>query len=293
MSDSELIEQTLQGNREAFSELVRRYRSFVFAQAYHQIRGVAEAEDITQEVFLRAYRQLPQLRQKAQFSHWLRSITLRIGLNWLRRPYRLIPIDDYDAPEIQALMVHQSPPTPEEEYERIQLRKQVVDALASLPNPQQEALILYSFQGHSYREIATYLDVPVSTIKGRIYSARKNLQREMLAMMSQYLGFHEPAEDAIQHLVSFGPQAQQVSSFAEVLENEGYQIGTVVQRETLLQTVSISPPEALLLDIKDESDLSLVQELVAMAPDTAIISVFCPRPEATPGKGIHFWFNAD
>ena len=263
MSDAELIEKTLCGNREAFSELVKRYRDFVFAQAYHRIQSFAEADDITQEVFLKAYCQLPQLNHPAQFTSWLRSIALRTCLNWVRHPRQLIPIGDNDTSEIHALMIQDAPPTPEEEFEEIQLRKKVWEALSSLPDPQQEALILYSFQERSYREIAAFLDVPISTIKGRIYSARKRLQKEMMTMMSEYLGAHESSEEEISYLLSFGPLARQAASLADVLRDKGYQLSTVTKREALLKAVSESPPEALLLDIEDEGDLALVQELVA------------------------------
>ena len=275
-TDTELVKRANRGDRAAFGELVKRYQGAVYGLAYHKIRSFTEAEDIVQETFLRAYRRLSQLRDPAKFGGWLRSIALHICDNWLRQPRRLVPIEDYDAADVTALMISNGPPTPEEEYQQLQLREKVWSALKSLPDSHQETVVLYCIENRSYNEIAAFLEVPVSTVKGRLYTARKKLRKETFAIAREFFGTNKTSGDLMHHrILSFGPLAKQVMSLSEHLEKEGYHISITTDRESLLKTFPKLQPEAILLDIRDEEDLSLVKDLVALSPDTAIIPVLC------------------
>src|SRR5947208_13216264 len=85
--DSELIQRVLRGERSAFDALVGRYHAAVFRQALHRVRHPEDAEEVAQNVFVKAYLGLPRLQRAADFEHWLRVITSRESISWLRRAH--------------------------------------------------------------------------------------------------------------------------------------------------------------------------------------------------------------
>src|SRR5262249_15429666 len=157
---SELIQQVLQGNRSAFDTLVARYHADVLRQALRRVRRQEDAEEVAQNVFVKAYVGLPRLQRTADFEHWLRVITARESITWLRRT----------RPEPETTPEHEpiedGAASPEEALLAAELRAAVRRALDSLPEHERRVAHAYYFDGASYREIERRYGLAHSSIAG-------------------------------------------------------------------------------------------------------------------------------
>ena len=187
-TDGQLVKQTLQGNLSSFDLLFQRYRGIVYGLTYHWTRNLADAQDLTQETFYRAYEKLGQLRDPEKFAVWLR----RIATNMCRRWQRGLPdaVLSIDAPENQnirdELQLHAH--LPEEVIEAKEQQHAVEDILNQLSDKVRLTTTLFYIDEFSYQEISDFLEVPVSTVKGRLYKARKQLKEEAIQMVEDTLG---------------------------------------------------------------------------------------------------------
>jgi RNA polymerase sigma-70 factor (ECF subfamily) len=171
--DQILIQHFLAGEVGAFERLVERYYQRIDRLAQQVVRHPMAAEDITQEVFLRAYRALPRFRGEASLYSWLYRITINLCLNYLRQQAnRVSTAEDADASAIPVA----DPSSLLENQERQRLVRGAIDAL---PAHYRVAIILRDLEGLSYREIADILGIPLGTVKSRI-SFGKQLLREAL-----------------------------------------------------------------------------------------------------------------
>jgi len=192
LEDAALVGRVLDGEVEAYSQLVRKYQSAVYGLAYHLVGNFADAEDLAQEAFLRAYLDLGQLRQPEKFAAWLRQVTTNICRMWLRkRREDVVPLD---AKEILEMQGQQFLP-PDEELERRELHDAVMKAVAELPEHYRLAVTLYYLDGLSYQQIGDFLGVPVSTVRGRLHKARRKLKQEMIAMVQENFNSHKVGEE--------------------------------------------------------------------------------------------------
>ncbi len=190
-TDIELIRQALSGETEAFGELVQRYQDAVYAVALHSTGDFASAQDIAQEAFIEAYKSLPTLREPSRFPGWLHTITSRQCSLWRRKQQDTTPFDDLEEPQIQEASKTLSP---DEELERKELRRIVLSAIAALPEKAGEVVTMYYIDGLSCSEIASFLSVPTSTVKGRLQMGRKQLKEELITMVEGVLKGNRPDE---------------------------------------------------------------------------------------------------
>jgi len=173
-SDAELVARARQGNEAAFEQLVRRHQRYVFNLAYRVLGDYAEAEDVTQEAFVRAWRGLSGFRGQARFTTWLYRIVHNLCLNRLPGLRReLLQVElleevlDDPAP---------SPPDLFEARERVAFLHAELDRL---PEKYRLVLTLRYLQGLSYAEIAAALDVPMGTVKTHLHRARRLLREQL------------------------------------------------------------------------------------------------------------------
>jgi RNA polymerase sigma-70 factor, ECF subfamily len=172
--DHLLIQRFRAGEVGAFEGLVERYYQRIDRLAQQVVRHPLAAEDITQEVFLRAYRALPRFRGEASFYSWLYRIAINLCFNYLReQANRLSTVED---PDVSALPVAADPSALLEHQERERLVRGAIDAL---PPHYRVAIILRDLEGFSYQEIAEILGIPLGTVKSRI-NFGKHLLREAL-----------------------------------------------------------------------------------------------------------------
>ena len=161
-TDSKLLEKAKKKDSAAFSELVKRHQNFIFRTALGYLHDRETARDVTQDVFIKAYRGLPYFRDDSQFSSWLYKICKNHCLNILRRN------------KIESIE-----PEVEEAYETsdISLKVRMRRLLGRLEPDYREVIMLRYYQQMQYDEIARYLDIPISTVKIRLYRAKKELKK--------------------------------------------------------------------------------------------------------------------
>jgi len=195
--DGELVRRTLAGERDAFAELVGRYRDAVFGLAYHYLGNFEEAQDAAQEAFVRAYLRLKQLRDAEKFGPWLRRIAASICADFLRRRGdRLV-----SAEEVEEQAAASPGPSRDEDVERLAARMVVRDALGRLSEKMRLTTTLFYINGYTHSEIAEFLDVPVNTVRSRLQRARKQLREEMTAMVGDVLKESRPDPEFTRQVV--------------------------------------------------------------------------------------------
>ena len=187
-TDEELVQEVLQGHRESFGELVRRYQGMVFGLAYHLLGHATDAQDAAQQSFIAAYQKLDRLIHPEKFAAWLQRITVNECRIWQRGRRDLIAWEEL-SPDLPSPAA-----SPSEAAEREELRQRVRQAIGRLPEAQRLAVTLYYLDGLSYQEVARFLDVPVSAIKSRLHRARNQLKEELMDMVSEVLQEQKPGE---------------------------------------------------------------------------------------------------
>lgn len=178
--DEELavIRRVQRGDQNAFALLVTAYESNVYNLALQMTGNREDAQDMTQEAFLKAYRSLPSFRGDSRFSSWLYRIVSNVCLDYrrrqVRRPSASMSLEDSEGDTIQMDVADESQ-SPEKVLEQKMTREAVRRGLAQLPEDQREILLLREIQGLSYEEIGEVLQVEPGTVKSRIFRARKKL----------------------------------------------------------------------------------------------------------------------
>ncbi len=160
------VERCLAGNAQAFEPLVRRYQNAAFATALRYVRSRVDAQDIVQDAFVAAYCRLGQLRDREHFGRWLMHIVANRCKDWLRDRRRTQPLDSAEmALENAAVAEHA------DQMRRLELQ----EAVDLLPEHYRSAVLMYYLSGLSYREIAELMEVPLSTVCGRLQQGRIRL----------------------------------------------------------------------------------------------------------------------
>jgi RNA polymerase sigma-70 factor, ECF subfamily len=170
-SDESLTERVLDGDLAAFEQLVERHRGIVFRVA-SRVVGPENAEDVSQDAFLRAFHRLDQYRGTATFRTWLLQITQNTALNALTRTRRR-PVEVLDdGPEPADRDPVRQPVT---ELERRERQRRLDLKLRTLRPEYRSLLVLRDLEGLSYNEISDVLEMPLGSVKGRLHRARDEL----------------------------------------------------------------------------------------------------------------------
>jgi RNA polymerase sigma-70 factor (ECF subfamily) len=180
-SDEELVEACQAGEASAFDVLVARWEDKIRGAAYRFVGSEEEARDVAQEAFLKAYRALGGFKGEARFSSWLYQITTNLCRDRLRRR-RTRPSMSLEELEEAGPVIVETRPGAHELLLQQDLARAVRRAVHALPDEQREVVILKEYQGLTFLEIAQSLDLPVSTVKTRLYRGlgqlRLRLERE-------------------------------------------------------------------------------------------------------------------
>ena len=187
-SDTRLVELVQRGDRTAFNVLVLKYQHKVMKLVMRYVRNQAEAEDVTQEAFIKAYRALPSFRGESAFYTWLYRIAINTAKNSLvSSRKRLVDYDldlqDPDDYAGQVLLKHSD--TPERLLLTDEIRQTVQEAMRSLPDDLREAITLRELDGLSYEEIAEVMECPVGTVRSRIFRAREAIDSKLRPLLAQ------------------------------------------------------------------------------------------------------------
>lgn len=187
--DAGLLDRARHGDMTAFDELVRRYHGKLFGLIYNMTSNREDAEDLVQDVFVRAYNALGRFRGQSSFYTWLYRIAINRTLNFLARRRRrataisLAPLDE--AVERDPVFVEVSGrQTPEREAFLTELRNKLNIALQSLSDKHRAVVTLHDIQGVPHDEIARILRCSPGTVRSRLFYARKRLQQELAGYLS-------------------------------------------------------------------------------------------------------------
>ena len=181
-----LVTQARAGDDRAFEQLVKCYQSRIHSHVARMTQDPAEAEDLAQETFLRAYQALPHFRGDATFGTWLYRIASNLAIDAARyrrrREWQTVSLDEpIEAEEHTTAwdLADGGQRTPAETLESAALRGHVWDAIAELSPKLRSPIILYDLQGLTYEEIAGILGCPLGTVKSRLFNARCQLRAKL------------------------------------------------------------------------------------------------------------------
>jgi RNA polymerase sigma-70 factor (ECF subfamily) len=170
-----LIADAQQGDKGAFSELVRRHHRGVISVVYRMCGDADLAEDAAQEAFIRAWQHLPGYRPRSPFRNWLYRIAMNAAYDALRREHETVD------PETVVLVSPEADPAAA--MEQREREERVRQALRAMPPASREVIVLREYEGLSYREIADTLDIPVGTVMSRLNYARRWLRQALIETM--------------------------------------------------------------------------------------------------------------
>ena len=191
-SDLSLVQRVQRGDKGAFDVLVLKYQHKVVKLVMRYVRNPAEAEDIAQDAFIKAYRALPQFRGDSAFYTWLYRIAINTAKNGAvaraRNPvdFDLDMTNNDESYEMQGRLKDSE--TPEALVLTDEIRTTVNAAIANLPDDLREAIVLRELEGLSYEEIAARMDCPVGTVRSRIFRAREAIDSRLREVFEGGLG---------------------------------------------------------------------------------------------------------
>ena len=171
-SEREIVRGWKRGDKRAYEMLVRRYMTDAYLVAYGFAGNAEDARDLSQEAFIKAYRARSQFDETRPFYPWLYRILKNHCLNYVTRRRAHVSIDD----ENQHREIPCPRPSPLDDLEQDERRRIVRAAVERLSIDHREVIVLKNFKGHSYREIAEMLDVPIGTVMSRLFYARQALR---------------------------------------------------------------------------------------------------------------------
>ena len=180
LTDEQLVELAVTGNPDAFGEIVTRWERKIFALCFGMLNREDEARDAAQETFISAYRNLKNFRGDAKVSSWLHRIAVNQCLTTKRRAKTRSEsfLDDEENAEEKVFVTSSnlSPARTTEQNERLFLVRQ---AISSLPEDLRQVVLLKEFEDMTFQQISETLDVPLSTVKSRLYTALKQMRLKL------------------------------------------------------------------------------------------------------------------
>ena len=185
--DSKNVDRALKGDQQAYTELLNKYRGAIFNLVFKMIKNREEAEDLVQETFVKAFSALPSFDEQYAFSTWLFKIATNNCIDYLRKKkLKTFSIDKpTEAKEGEIKQTYKDAKTPDPEVDTIEKERSFIieDAIKCLPAKYRDAIILRHKEDKSYEEISEILNLPIGTVKARIFRAREKLKKYLKKRM--------------------------------------------------------------------------------------------------------------
>ena len=186
--DVDLVKASQDGTLAAFDELIQRYQQRVYATVYHMTSSHEDADDLTQESFIKAYKALKRFKGESSFYTWIYRIAVNRTINFLkqrkRKSYHMSLNDmDMQVENHADLLMFISDNTPRRDVRLNELQEKMNEAMQKLSETQRLTVTLHDVQGMSHEEIGKIMDCNTGTVRSRLFYARQQLQ----ALLSEYL----------------------------------------------------------------------------------------------------------
>ncbi|HEX6902975.1 MAG TPA: sigma-70 family RNA polymerase sigma factor [Thermoanaerobaculia bacterium] len=184
-TDAELVASALRGSQDAYRELVKRFERPVYSLVLRMVQDPSTAEDLAQEVFVKAFRRLDTYDPQWKFSSWLFKIAHNTTIDHLRRGTpETVPLETEDDGKgsLASVLADESGEDPRAAAERRDLGRSLEKAIGRLRPEYRQAVLMFYVHGASYQEICEALDQPLGTVKTNLHRARKELAQIMTAL---------------------------------------------------------------------------------------------------------------
>ena len=186
--DADLVKASQNGTLAAFDELIQRYQQRVYATVYHMTSSHEDADDLTQESFIKAYKALKRFKGESSFYTWIYRIAVNRTINFLkqrkRKSYHMSLNDmDMQVENHADLLMFISDNTPRRDVRLNELQEKMNEAMQKLSETHRLTVTLHDVQGMSHEEIGKIMDCNTGTVRSRLFYARQQLQ----ALLSEYL----------------------------------------------------------------------------------------------------------
>jgi RNA polymerase sigma-70 factor, ECF subfamily len=176
-SDAELIVKAIGGREEGFEELVRRYQRPIVGYIYRMLSDYDASLDVSQEVFIKVYKSLDKYSSEYKFSTWLYRIAHNATIDHIRRnSQNLQSLETESEDGAYQMQLESSAPTPEQNQERREWKSEIESVVKCLPSAYRELIVLRHNQELSYDEIAEVTNLPLGTVKNRLFRAREMMR---------------------------------------------------------------------------------------------------------------------
>lgn len=181
MNDQILVDEILKGKTEVYEFLILKYQKQLFSTVFNIVKDEDLAMDIVQEAFLKAYEGLPNLRNKDQFYPWIKRIAINESLMKFDRNKRFVDMYNEDQDEDDYFFNSITDETnPEKELLEEEIRRYIRKYVDSLPSKLRTVIILREVEDMSYEEIADILQIPIGTVRSRLFNARQIIKERLI-----------------------------------------------------------------------------------------------------------------
>jgi RNA polymerase sigma-70 factor (ECF subfamily) len=178
----QLIKKALTGDQKAYESLLKRYQNGVYNMIYQMIKNREETEDLVQEAFIKAFKSLESYNEEYAFSTWLYKIAFNHCIDAIRKKkLKTLPLDrpiQLKEGEVRH-EIRDDAACPEGDYIFAERKKLIQESINSLPERYRIAIVLRHQKEYSYEEISKMLDIPLGTVKARIFRAREMLKKKL------------------------------------------------------------------------------------------------------------------
>lgn len=209
LSDTEIAQAAKEGNQQAFEVLIEKYKNAVYTVILPKVKNFHDVEDLAQETFVQAYKNLSSMKEPEKLGFWLCGIARNVTNKWIARKKRVdFSIDQLMAEtpglddEMLPLLHHTSEETPLEKMQRNQTHQLLWRCLMNLPEISKEILFLFYMRDMKQKEIARFLDISLTAVRNRLLDARKRLKKEMIEMVENTVQNQSLAENFTEQVIT-------------------------------------------------------------------------------------------
>ncbi|MGV3774728.1 MAG: sigma-70 family RNA polymerase sigma factor [Verrucomicrobiales bacterium] len=187
VDDRQLVQRAQGGDMDAYDALIRRYQERVYATLYHMTANHEDANDLTQEAFIKAYKALKSFKGDSSFFTWIYRIAINKAINFLKSKKNKVHMSlndlDFNAENDPDMVAFVSDKTPRRDLGLTELQEKLNEAMQRLSEVHRLVVTLHDVQGLSHEEISKIMDCNTGTVRSRLFYARQQLQ----ALLSDYI----------------------------------------------------------------------------------------------------------